>query len=81
MFKNISKKRSKDINKLAAFIVDAITHKESETRLIKERNAARDVFERLRGFNEYRTRAEKNSSKVRGKMALKAAMERWSKSP
>jgi hypothetical protein len=81
MLKHTSKKRSKNINKLAAFIVDAITQKESETRLIKERNAARDGFERLRGLKEYRTRAEKNSSKVRGKMALKAAMERWSKSP
>jgi hypothetical protein len=81
MIKYTSKKRSKNINILAAFIMDAITQKESEARLIKGRNAARDVFERLRGLNEYRIRAEKNSSKVRGKMALKAAMERWSKSP
>ena len=81
MLKHISKKRSKGINKLAAFIVDAITQKESETRLIKERIAARDGFERLRGLQEYRPRAEKNSSKARGKMALKAAKERWSKSP
>jgi len=76
-----SKKRSQEVNILAAFIVDAITQNESETKLAKERNAARGVFERLRGLNEYRSRAEKNSSKVRGKMALKAARERWSKSP
>ena len=81
MLKPIGKKRLKEINILAAFIVDAITQKESETRLARERNAARGVFERLRGLNEYRTRAEKNSSKVKGKMALKAARERWSKSP
>jgi hypothetical protein len=81
MLKQISKNSSKSINILAAFIVDAITQKESEAILIKERNSARGVFERLRGLNEYRIRAEKNSSKVRWKMALKSARERWSKSP
>jgi hypothetical protein len=81
MLKHMSKKSPKGINKLAAFIVDAISQKESETRLLKERNATRDEFERIRGLKEYSTRAARNFSKVRGKMALKAAMERWSKSP
>jgi hypothetical protein len=81
MLKHIRQKESKGIKKLAAFIVDAISQKESETRLLKERNAAKDGFERIRGLKEYSIRAAKNSSKVRGKMALKAAMERWSKSP
>jgi hypothetical protein len=80
MLKHTSKKRSTDINKLAAFIVDAITQKESATKLIKKKNSGTVALERLWGFKGDRSRAEKNSAKIRGKIALKAAIERCSKS-
>jgi hypothetical protein len=79
MLKQAGKKRSKEINKLAAFIVDAITQKESKTKLIKEKSSSTIPPERFFGFKDDRARAEKNAEKIRGKMALKAAMERWSK--
>lgn len=81
MLKHKTRVGSKDINKLAEFIVDAITKNESEARLVKERSASGDRFERLMGLDEYRIHTESNSSRVKGKIALKAAMERWSKSP
>jgi hypothetical protein len=80
MLKYTSQKKSKDINKLAAYIVDAITQKESATKLINEKNAITVALKRLWGFKDDRSRAEKNSAKIRGKIALKAAMERCSKS-
>lgn len=81
MLRQKNKKISRGVDKLAAFIVDAIAQKESETKLVRERNAAMEGLERFRGVKEHRARAEKNSSKMRGEIALKAAMERWLKSP
>jgi hypothetical protein len=80
MIKHESNKRSTNIKKLAAFIVDAIEQKESVRKLLNENNKAHIALKRLWGSNNDRARAEKISSKIRGKLALKAAMERCSKS-
>lgn len=80
MLKHLSKKSSKDIDKLAAFIVSAISQKESFTPLFKEKSTATVAPERFFGSKGNRARAEKNAEKIRGIIALKAAMERRSKS-
>ncbi|HXN07221.1 MAG TPA: hypothetical protein VN944_09190 [Nitrospiria bacterium] len=76
----MSKKSSKDINKLAAFIVAAISQKESLTPRIKEKSTSTIAPERFFGPKGNRSRAERNAEKIRGIIALKAAMDRRSKS-
>jgi len=71
-----NKKNSTDIDKLAAFIVNAIMEKKSSI----EKSSASSKAELLRRFKGYKSRSEMNSAKVKGKLALKSSMERCSKS-
>lgn len=80
MLKRRTTKKSKDINKLAAFIVNAITQNESALSQMKERRLGNLTPGRLWEMKESRAFAEKKSAKIRGKIALKAALERWSQS-
>lgn len=76
MVRQTSKKNSEDIDKLAAFIVNAIMEKKSTA----EKSKLSTKFEPFYGDKGNKSRAEMNSAKVRGKLALKASMERCSKS-
>ena len=80
MIKQSNKKKSSDIDKLARFIVNAIMKTDTPISPIREKNRAARNLEFQSRPKEAQSVAESQSAKVRGKMALKASMERCSKS-
>jgi hypothetical protein len=74
------KKRSTDVNVLAAQIVAEATQEEKPTTTpIKEKNPAAVALGRLGGLKGGKARAKKLSPKKRREIAQKAAASRWSK--
>lgn len=75
------KKTPRDLNKLAAFILDEATNEATETdepNLPKKNQAAVELG-RLGGLKGGKARAESLSAKRRKEIAQKAAKTRWSK--
>ena len=72
----IKKKKSTDINVIAASIVQTATQEPEPT---KEKNPAAVVLGRLGGLKGGKARAEKLSAKKRKEIAQQAAKARWSK--
>lgn len=76
----IRKKKSTDINILAASIVQAATKEpESPIKPVIEKNPAAVALGRLGGLKGGKARAEKLSAKKRKAIAVKAAKTRWGK--
>lgn len=71
----VRKKKSQDINILAASIV-----KEATGETLPEKNPAAVALGRLGGLKGGPARAEKLTAKQRKQIAQKAAQTRWSKS-
>ncbi|MDP3111358.1 MAG: hypothetical protein Q8M71_04570 [Thermodesulfovibrionales bacterium] len=70
----IKKKKSTDVNVLAASIV-----KEATGEPLPEKNPAAVALGRLGGLKGGKARAEKLSAKKRKAIAVKAAKTRWAK--
>ena len=70
----LRKKKSQDINILAASIV-----KEATGESLPEKNPAAVALGRLGGLKGGKARAEKLSAKKRKAIAVKAAKTRWAK--
>tara|TARA_B100000315_G_C14563195_1_gene581579 strand:+ start:910 stop:1143 length:234 start_codon:yes stop_codon:yes gene_type:complete len=68
---------NKDINQIAAFIVDSVTKQPSKK--VPQKNPAAVALGRLGGLKGGKARAEKLSAKRRKEIAKKAAQSRWSK--
>ena len=74
------KKRPRDVNKLAATIVQETTDgKPTETTSKKNPHAV--ALGRLGGLKGGKSRAKKLTKKQRSEIARKAARARWSKKP
>jgi hypothetical protein len=72
------KKNPRDINKLAAFIVDQATSEDKPKEPEEStKNKAAQELGRLGGLKGGKARAEKLSSEQRSEIAKKAAKARW----
>lgn len=77
-----SRKRPRDPNQLAKFIVDAATGARDDSIITPEqqgKNPAAVELGRLGGLKGGKARAERMSPKERAKIARAAARARWSK--
>jgi len=73
-----SKKRPRDINQLAKYIVDLSTGEAEETETEKpEKNPAAVSLGRLGGLKGGKARAASLTPKQRSEIAKKAAQTRW----
>jgi len=72
-----SRKRPRDVNALAAAIVDEATGEEKPKRQEPEKNAAAVELGRRGGLKGGPARAAKLSPKKRSQIAKKAAAARW----
>ncbi len=73
--------KRKDVNELAASIVDQATSEESTPDPYEGKNAAAVELGRLGGKKGGKARAEKLSAQKRKAIAKKAAEARWGKKP
>lgn len=73
------KKTPRDLNKLAAFIVDQTTNEEPEKEEQPQKNPAAVALGRLGGLKGGVARAQKLSPQRKKEIAQKAANKRWSK--
>ena len=74
-----SKKRPRDINQLAKFIVDlSIGDAEEPITVAPEKNQAAVSLGRLGGLKGGKARAAKLTAEQRSEIAKKAALKRWS---
>jgi len=75
------KKTPRDLNKLAAFILDEATNEttENEEVNISSKNPAAVALGRLGGLKGGKARAESLTAKRRKEIAEKAAAKRWGK--
>ena len=81
MQKRSSKKNPKDVNQLAASIVDQATSEEPETEEKGDgKNPAAVALGRLGGKKGGPARAKKLTPEQRSEIAKKAAAARWNKS-
>lgn len=71
------KRSSKDINQIAASILDSAT--KEPTKETPQKNPAAVALGRLGGLKGGKARAEKLSAKRRKEIAQKAAQSRWEK--
>lgn len=69
----------RDLNKLAAFIVDQTTNENQETEAQTTKNPAAVALGRLGGLKGGKARAESLTTKRRKEIAEKAAKARWKK--
>lgn len=69
----------RDLNKLAAFIVEQTTNENPEPEEQTSKNPAAVALGRLGGLKGGKARAESLSAKRRKEIALKAAAARWKK--
>lgn len=75
-----SKKRPRDINQLAKFIVDLSTGEAEEPETEKpEKNAAAVELGRLGGLKGGKARAAKLTDEKKSEIASKAAVAKWAK--
>lgn len=83
MPKRSSKKASRDVNVLAASIVEQVTGKDapiaSESSEIPQKNPAAIALGRLGGKKGGPARAKKLSPEQRREIARRAALARWSR--
>lgn len=75
----VRKKKSTDINILAASIVKTATQPEPSKEPVIEKNPAAVALGRLGGLKGGIARAKKLSAKKRKDIAVKAAKTRWGK--
>lgn len=68
---------NKDVNQLAASILDSVT--KEPVKGVPQKNPAAVALGRLGGLKGGKARAEKLSAKRRKEIAKKAAQTRWSK--
>lgn len=73
------KKTPRDLNKLAAFIVDQTTNEEPAQEEQSTKNPAAVALGRLGGLKGGKARAESLSAKRRKEIAKAAAKARWKK--
>lgn len=73
------KKTPRDLNKLAAFIVDQTTNEEPVQEEQPKKNPAAVELGRLGGLKGGKARAESLSAKRRKEIAQKASAARWKK--
>ncbi len=74
-------KRPRDINQLAAFLVDQATNEDKpQAEEQPQKNKAAQELGRLGGLKGGKARAEKLTPEQRSEIAKKAAQSRWSKS-
>jgi hypothetical protein len=73
------KKTPRDLNKLAAFIVDQTTNEEPAQEEQPKKNPAAVELGRLGGLKGGKARAESLSANRRKDIAKKAAAARWTK--
>jgi hypothetical protein len=71
------KKTPRDLNKLAAFIVDQTTNEEPAQEEHPKKNPAAVELGRLGGLKGGKVRAERLSAKRRKEIAQKASAARW----
>lgn len=71
------KKTPRDLNKLAAIIVDQTTNEEPEKEEQPQKNPAAVALGRLGGLKGGKARAEKLTPKQRRLIAIKASHARW----
>jgi hypothetical protein len=76
----MKKKAPRDLNKLAAFILDEATQETTDNEEVSIKNPAAVALGRLGGLKGGKARAVKLSAKRRKEIAQKAAEARWSKS-
>jgi hypothetical protein len=75
-----SKKRPRDVNQLAKYIVDLSTDETTEPeRDAPEKNPAAVALGRLGGLKGGKARAASLTAEQRSEIAKKAAEKRWSK--
>ena len=75
-----SKKRPRDVNQLAKYIVDLSTGEDEEPQNeIPEKNPAAVSLGRLGGLKGGKARAAKLTPEQRSEIAKKAAQSRWKK--
>ena len=74
-----SKKRPRDINELAAQIVDEATNEEPEAKPDDGKNPAAVALGRLGGKKGGKARAAKLTPEERREIAKRAAQARWQK--
>ena len=72
-------KRARDINSLAAEVVDIVTHQIQEAAVEDQRNPHAVALGKLGGLRGGKARAKALTKKQRVKIAKKAAKARWSK--
>lgn len=72
-------KRPRDVNQLAASIVQAVTEGEQIPEDFGDKNPAAVMLGRLGGKKGGKARAAKLTSKQRSEIARKAAAARWNK--
>jgi hypothetical protein len=72
------KKRPRDTNQLAKFIVEIATGQREDDDPDKGKNPAAVALGRLGGLKGGKARAKKLSAKKRSEIAKKAAKKRWS---
>ncbi len=76
------RKKTEDVNQIAASIVEAVTSDRSRPEQpAKEKNPAAVALGRLGGLKGGKARAEKLSAESRKHIAIKAAHTRWAKIP
>ena len=75
----VKKKKSSDVNVLAAQIVREATQEQPADNIQPQKNPAAVALGRLGGLKGGKARAEKLSSKKRREIAQKAAKARWNK--
>jgi hypothetical protein len=77
----MKKKTPRDLNKLAAFILDEATNEVTETDepSLPKKNQAAVELGRLGGLKGGKARAESLTASQRRKIAIKAATARWKK--
>jgi hypothetical protein len=71
------RKKPRDINKLAHYIVNESTREESDDERKREKNPAAVELGRLGGLKGGKARAAKLSSEKRTEIARRAARARW----
>lgn len=80
MPRTVPKKRPRDSNQLAKFIVDVATGQESDDPVVSAESPA-TTFARQGGLKGGKARAAKLSPAKRRAIAVKAAKARWKKKP
>jgi hypothetical protein len=76
----MKKKAPRDLNKLAAFILDEATNEATSNEEVSiKKNPAAVALGRLGGLKGGKARADKLTATQRRKIAIKAAHARWKK--